>query len=392
MYNPKIDLTVVSNIAMADGIGRQGPGIIGAVHDSLKVNALQLGQPNYKNISKDVLNVLIKPFDGFGRVTFWTYILGLNENMVAQHKNIASPIKIAYSMFESDAIPKLWTNILNSYYDMVVVPDEYLVSVYKSSGVKIPIFVIPLGIMVENLLERPLKTKVNDPFTFGMSAGFWSRKGHIEVLKAFAKSFGNNPKFRLRLHGRFGPYKIEVEKAVSAAKLNNVELLTSPLSPSEYDDFMDSIDCYTFPSMGEGFSITPRETLALGKPCIVSNNTCHKTICNSGFVVPLPANTKVPAVYEVFGNQTIGNYYKGSTNDLSKLMEDVSSNYDEYLAKASGGREWVKQYLWPNLKPIYLNLFNPKSIQLDTNNHIDANSFKTNDKVLFNKIKTEFKL
>jgi hypothetical protein len=73
-------------------------------------------------------------------------------------------------------------------------------------------------------------------------------------------------------------------------------------------------------------------------------------------------------------------------------MEDVSNNYDEHLAKASGGRDWVKQYLWPNLKPVYLNLFKPKSIEMSPSNYIDADSFKTNDKTLFNKIKTEFKL
>ncbi len=386
------DLTVATNINFADGIGRQGLGIIGCVRDSLEINALQLPPIIYKNIPKDVLNVLIKPFHEFGRVTFWTYILGLNENIIDVHKSIKSPIKIAYTMFESDAIPKLWINILNTYYDMAVVPDPYLVNVYKNSGVKIPIFVVPLGIIIENLLERPIKTKVNDPFVFGMSAGFWSRKGHIDVLKAFAKSFGNNSKFKLRLHGRFGPYRAEVEKAVIQSNLNNVELLISPLSPIDYDDFMDSIDCYVFPSMGEGFSITPRETLALGKPCILSNNTCHKTICNSGFVVPLQSNIRIPAIYEVFGNQTIGSYFKSNIEDLSKLMEDVYNNYNVFLEKASGGREWVKQYLWPNLKPTYLNLFKPKSIELSADNYIDSNVFRTNSKVLFNKIKTEFQL
>ena len=390
--NKNIDVTIVTSVMMADGISRQGVGIINCIGNDLKINALQCPPCVYKEIPKEVLNILVKPFDGFGKVTFWTYILGLNESIIKTHEAISSPIKIAYSMFESDAIPKLWTNILNKYYDMVVVPDKYLVQVYKNSGVNIPIFVIPLGIMVENLLLRPTKTKVNDPFTFGMSAGFWSRKGHIELLEAFSKKFGNDPKFKLKLHGRFGPYRSNIENAIKKANLNNVEFLSNPLSSLDYDNFMDSIDCYVYPSMGEGFSITPREILALGKPCILSNNSCHKTICNSGFVIPLVSNIKIPAVYEVFGNQTIGNYYKNNINDLSNLMVKVSDNYDEYLAKAQGGREWVKQYLWPNLKPIYLNLFKPTSIELGTDNYIDSNTFRTNNKTLFNKIKTEFSL
>lgn len=389
--NKNIDLTVVTNSLITDGIGRQGIGIIGALHDSLKINAMQLPPTIYKDIPKDVLKILIKPFDGFGKVTFWTYILGINDDSIKIHKTITSPIKIAYSMFESDAIPKLWINILNTYYDMVVVPDPYLVNIYKNSGVKIPIFVVPLGIMVENLLARPLKTKAGDPFTFGMSAGFWKRKNHIKILEAFGAKFGNNPKFKLKLHGRFGSYKNEVEKAVSQANYSNVELLSSPLSLTDYDNFMDDIDCYVFASMGEGFSITPREALALGKPCILTNNSCHKTICDSGFVIPISSDIKTPAHYEIFGNQQIGNYADCDVVELASSMEEVFNNYDSYLSKAQGGREWVKQYLWSNLKSTYLNLITPQAVTKGTVNKVTSNGLVTDNDKLYKKLKATFK-
>lgn len=388
--NPNIDLTVCTNVIAADGIGRQGIGLITALHDQFRINALQFPPIIYKDISTEALKVLIKPFNGFGKVTFWTYILGLNDNSIATHAGIKSEIKMAYSMFESDAIPDLWVKILNSFYDMVIVPDPYLVNVYRTSGVKIPIFVVPLGIMVENLLARPAKTKANDVFTFGLSAGFWKRKNHIKVLEAFGKKFGNDPKFKLKLHGRFGSYKETVAKAVADANLSNVEFLSTPLSPPEYDDFMDRIDCYVFPSMGEGFSITPRETMALGKPCIVSNNSCHKTICNSGFVIPLRSEQKVPAYYEVFA-KNIGCNFDCDTQELIDTMSDVVDNYDTHLVKAQGGREWVKQYLWSSLKPMYVNLISPKNIVLGDSNQVDAQSFQTKDKVLFAKLKKAFK-
>lgn len=389
--NKNIDLTVVTNVLISDGIGRQGIGLIGALHDQFKINALQMPPKMYKDIPKEALRILIKPFDGFGKVTFWTYILGLNEAAIETHQRISSDIKMAYSMFESDAIPKLWVNILNKYYDMVVVPDPYLVNVYKNSGVKTPIFVVPLGIMVENLLARPAKTKANDPFTFGMSAGFWKRKNHIKLLEAFGKKFGNDPKFRLKLHGRFGSYQDEVAKAVAHAGYSNVEFLNSPLSMQGYDDFMDEIDCYVFPSMGEGFSITPREMLALGKPCILTNNSCHKTICDSGFVIPVACNMKTPAHYEIFSNQQIGWYSDCTASDLIDAMSNVVENYDQHLQQAQGGREWVKQYLWSSLKPTYVNLISPKNITRGSVNHVGPDSLTTDNDKLYQKLKAAFK-
>lgn len=388
--NLDIDLTIIGNVLMADGIGRQSIGLISAVHDKLNINTLQLPPRNYKDISQDLLKVLIKPFNGFGKVSFWTFILGTNQDLIPVHKSISSPLKISYSMFESDSIPNLWVHILNSYYDMVVVPDSYLVQVYKNSGVNIPIFVIPLGIIIEDLLNVPLRESPNEIFTFGMSAGFWKRKNHIKILQAFGDRFGNDPKFKLKLHGRSGPCKQEVERAVKLANYSNVELLTSPLSVKDYNKFMEEVDCYVFPSMGEGFSITPREVMALGKPCIVSNNSSHGTICKSGLVIPLAANKKVPAIYEVFGNQTIGNFYDCNVNDLTKSMIDVVDNYDQYLNKAKLGREWVKQYLWSEMQSIYLNLFKPKNIISGTTNIVTPDIFQTNDLKLFNKVKGLF--
>ena len=55
----------------------------------------------------------------------------------------------------------------------------------------------------------------------------------------------------------------------------------------KYIEFISTFDCYVNLSKGEGFSIPPRESLALGIPCIISDNTAHKTICDSGLVLPV---------------------------------------------------------------------------------------------------------
>jgi glycosyltransferase involved in cell wall biosynthesis len=139
--------------------------------------------------------------------------------------------------------------------------------------------------------------------------------------------------------------------------------------------------------MGEGFSITPREALAMGKPCIVTNNTSQQTICNSGHVIPLQANKKISAVFEFMGNKPCGHFFDCDTDDLANSMKNVVNNYDKHLKQAHQGREWVKQYLWSELKPLYLNLLKPKNLVLGENNVISHELFQTNNIALFNKIK-----
>ena len=380
------DLTVITNVMLADGIGRQGIGLINCLKNDLSINVMKMQPCSYAGINLEIITILNKPLTEFGKVSFWTYILGINDKITKIHKLLNSEIKIAYSMFESDAIPKLWVNILNSYYDIVVVPDKWLIDVYKKSGVIKPIFVLPLGIIIDNLLNKPLKSKINNTFTFGLSASFHGRKNHIKVLNSFKKIFGNDPKFQLNLHGRFGPIENQVKNAVTESNLKNVKLYCGAMSPQQYDSFMENIDCYIFPSGGEGFSITPREVLALGIPCILSNNTAHKTICETGLVIPLKSEKKIPAIYEVFGNKQIGNFFDYKEEDLIKLMKDVIDNYGQYLEQSNKGREWVKQYTWDNLKNKYINLFKPKNIILSKENLITEDKLETNDSILYKKL------
>lgn len=393
MTNTRPDLTVATNILFSDGIGRQGIGLIQTLYNDLSINTLKFEPILFKGITDSkTLAVLTKPFTGFGKVTFWTYILGLNDKIISTHQKIDSDIKIAYSMFESDAVPKLWVQILNKYYDVLIVPDKWLIQVYKSSGVTIPIFVLPLGIILKNDWLHTKHTK-NQIFNFGMTGGFWERKNHIKTMQAFLEAFGNNPQVRLKVHGRFGPFKDKVLEAYQKlGSPTNIEVISTMLDTAEYTKLMESIDCYVFVSKGEGFSITPREAIAMGKPCILSKNTAHRTICESGFVIPVEANLKIPAYYEVFGQQ-IGNFFDCQTTDVSKAMLDVYHNYEQHQEKVlNGGPLWVKQYLWNELKQKYLTVIKPTKIELGNKNEIYTTHMETNSKALYIKYKKAFNL
>ncbi len=421
------DVTLVGFVNFADGIGRHPILFKQCLEGNAKMNFLstrdipaavedaQLGLPRLDPAKQADI----------GAVAILTDILA-DKALNLYKKMPDSPIKIAYSMFESTDIPHNWAPILNSKFDMVVVPDPFLVGVYKKCGVQLPIFVLPLPLMLHEFLKLPQPTAPHTPFVFGMSGGFWNRKNHMRVLEAFAAEFGNRSDVKLRLHGRFGEEDVikALADKIAEYQLSNVELIVKPFNQDEYIEFFKSLDCYVFLSMGEGFSITPREALACGKPCILSKNTAQITICNSGTVKVVRSDIQVPALYDchydnnyitdtgldhtknflhmntlglldtfvlneeadlLWRSANIGYQFDCTVRDARKAMQSVYKHYNYHLARAAKGREWVKRYLPENLSDKYINLVKPKSIVLGDENIIGDTFLMTNSKTLYEK-------
>jgi len=148
---------------------------------------------------------------------------------------------------------------------------------------------------------------------------------------------------------------------------------------------MRSFDCYVSLSTGEGFAIGPRESLALGIPVIITNNTAHKTICQEGFVKSVPSNIIIPGTYYDFENDQKGYGFDCSIDDAARALKEIYDNYDFYLNKAQKGREWVKQYLKENMTKKYLNLIKPTKILLGNKNIITDDYLMTNSISLYQK-------
>lgn len=391
-----VDLTLASSVYRYDGVGSHSIAIISALLNSnISMNLVKFEPFSLKGITDiNVLDIINKPVKEFGKTLFWVNILGLNEKIIEVHKMLKSPFKIAMSMFESTKIPPMWTIILNTYYDMVVVPNEWLIPVYKNSGVKIPIFCLPLGTTVNSNWWNIQSSHKPNPFIFTMTGGFWERKNHALTMRAFANQFRDNPNVKLRIHGRFGPGKQSVIDTHKELNCSNIELLTNILPQAEYDAFMESTSAYVFLSKSEGFSQTPRESLIQGKPVVLSDNSAHKTITKQKDigVVAVCANKRMPAYYELF-NATLGDVFDVEQEDAEKAMVEVYENYEKYKTQAeTAGREWAKQYQWSELKNRYMMLVKPTKLVLGNKNEIFSTHFETNNKKLYNKLKKEFNL
>ena len=378
------DLTVVGRIKFADGLFRLPIGVIDSLSKDLKINfiATDSGASDFKDVPPSVVSVVKKRDKTAGNVSI---LFDAPWHTAAEpHKYMPqSKIKLAYTMLEANEIPSQWVAIFNSHFDAIVVPDEFLVNVYKGAGVRKPIFVLPCGLYLDDFLKLPKKTAIGKPFKFGISAGFGPGKNQMLLLESFAQEFGNDHTVELHMHGRVGSIA-ELEHRIKELNLTNVKLTLKSFSHADYVSFMSSLDCYILLSKGEGFSITPREALAVGIPCILADHTAHKTICKTGLVKCVKAEVKVPIYYSTLDCHC-GYQLSCSQEDAQKAMREVYTNYRTYADIAAKARKWAEGYRHVNLKKKYMNLFKPTVVKMGAGNIITDDYLMTNSQELFAK-------
>ena len=279
-------------------------------------------------------------------LVIFTDAIGYKNNFIANCMP-DSKFKICYSMFESSQIPFEWVGYINSNFDTVLLPDDYLINVYKTSGVIKDIYVLEPGIKnIEDFMNYKKNKLCNNKFTFTYSSTFYERKNHFNLLQAFVLAFKNRDDVQLVLQGKNlnTPILKKIKKYIYDHQISNVILINEPLSREKYIKLIAESDCYVSVSKGEGFSISPRESLAAGVPTIVSNNTAQKTLCNSCKYIPINSLIKMQADYKMFFGRNIGCFFDININELAEKLREVFYNYDYCFNKAQLDRSWINFY------------------------------------------------
>lgn len=356
------------------------------LHDSLDINVIPVAVCELNSASpkaKEIINQGKRPAGNVAVLLENVWSLSTNYSSKVPKD---SKIKISYGTFEGSKLPPKWVEIFNRDFDVVVISDPWFEEVYKKSGVKTPIFVLPAGLELDSYLDAPDIKEPHKPFTFGISGAYWDRKNHQVLMRAFIEEFGNSPDVQLKMHGRGGHDAIinSLRHIIKYRYLTNIQMLSYVMTLKEYQEYLKTLDCYVLPSHSEGYSISPRETMALGIPTIISNNTAHITLCNSTFVRPIECTIPVAADREPYGVD-VGEIFDCSVTDLRKALRDVYENYSLYLEKAKKGREWVKQYRFQSLKPLFLALIKPEKVVLGKENKLEPGILTTDSEELYNK-------
>jgi glycosyltransferase involved in cell wall biosynthesis len=335
-------IAVVGYYLLDDGLGKITASIYSALEKNYDVYFIntrsKINYPSFINIGSidDDYDLAI--------FTDVLYYLGFSPT---EYIPVKSKQKICYSMFESSKIPDEWVDIINNKFDYCLVPDAFLKETYTKTGVVKPVIVLPPSIHdLDNFLQKNdqvSKVKKNK-FTFLFSSFFLFRKNHIKLLEAFINEFKNDKNVELILHGRGQDESYnEIMEMKTKNDLSNVRIIKKFLSRVEYIDLLVNSSCYVSLSMGEGFSIPPREAFAAGIPSILLNNTAQKSLCKEPFFLSIEPTVNRDFYFSNL-KKTIGTIYDCDVFDVQVALREMYNNYTKYKKLVENNKEWVLNY------------------------------------------------
>jgi glycosyltransferase involved in cell wall biosynthesis len=172
-----------------------------------------------------------------------------------------SDVNIGYTPWETTGIPKSWLEKMNRATAILTTCRQNAED-FANCGVERPIGVFPHGI---DTSEFPfIERKHRGTYTFGTFGKLSIRKGTDILVKAFEEEFktGEDVKLILKTTDMF---------ACFGQRDSRIKVMSSALDSGGLLNFLGGLDCFCFPTRGEGFGLPPLEAMSTGLPVIVTD-------------------------------------------------------------------------------------------------------------------------
>ncbi|WP_188079175.1 glycosyltransferase [Actinotalea subterranea] len=219
-----------------------------------------------------------------------------------------SGYRIAYLAFDSDHLPPEWVAILNRDFDAVFFTSDHLIDVARDSGVSIEIGSLALALDIEHQVAQWYRPVAGRRVRFGTLSAYHPRKGLEALVSAFLREFGDDPDAELVIHSNVAMSETaaRVRSIVESSGAHNVVLSTENLTEDAKNRLLESLDVYVNASAGEGYSVGPREALALGKSLVITDLGAHRALFGPPGVFKVEGLHDAPAVYPEIDNRQFG--------------------------------------------------------------------------------------
>jgi glycosyltransferase involved in cell wall biosynthesis len=238
-------------------------------------------------------------------------------------------------------LPEHWVASLNAHYHACAVPHDAVARAFRDSGVRIPLHVVPQGFTRYPRVERSPPEGV---FRVGFIGVPVRRKNLHALYEACLRLHREIPSLRLAVHvARWYDW---LDRSVwrHVAEAPFVEWSEGVRSRDEVAAWYASLSCYVYPSSAEGWSFTPRESMDLGVPTVVSAIPVHDELVRSGFCTAIPSRRSEPALYE---GGVFGEWSAIEADDVVHALREVYGDPESAERKARDGSRWIEER-WSN--------------------------------------------
>lgn len=251
---------------------------------------------------------------------------------------------IAVVPFETTLVPESWVPRLN-YFDAVLVPCRQNVRMMKDSGVTRPVELIHWGVDTDKF-QVPDRPRRDDTFTFGTMGALSKRKGTDILVEAFTRAFPTEKDVRLIC-------KTSLMQYMFMSRDKRIEVQMGPVPHEDLmRDFFARTDCFVFPTLGEGFGLTPLEAMATGIPAIVTgwSGPADYMTPETGWTIDYSMDEAraFSDPREGVYKENCGQWAIPSMDHLIYLMRHAYEHRDEVRAKGQAAAEYVRrEWTWP---------------------------------------------
>jgi len=192
---------------------------------------------------------------------------------------------------------------------------------------------IPIGFDPD--FHKTNKKYLEDKIHFGLIGKFEKRKHTAEIIKAWAKKYGNNYKYQLSclvVNPFMKPEQMNqvIQNTLGKERYGNINFIPYLKTNSEVNDLLNAIQIDLSGCSGaEGWNLPSFNATALGKWSVVLNCSSHKDWATDDNSVLIQPNGKELAADGVFFNQggpfNQGNIYTFDTDEFVAAMEKAES-------------------------------------------------------------------
>lgn len=263
---------------------------------------------------------------------------------------------VAYTTFELDQLTENERHHLRNQ-DAICVASEWGRQVCLDNDITgVPIHVVPHGVDRLVFHEHVTPSTRWDETVFMQIGKLETRKGQLEMLRAFEAAFAPTDRVRLVISCR-NPFMSRAEFDAMLAPFrkspmaSRVTILTAEMPTlQEVAALMAGADCGVFPSRAEGWNLEALEMLSMGKPIIATSYSAHTEYLNRDNARLITIDSLEQARSD--RGELPGRWAAWGASQHEQLVEhlrDVHTRKQQgRLARNDAGMRTATRYSWAN--------------------------------------------